>query len=501
MKQNTIKQLMFDDINNEIVEEPIKYWKNYEEVPEHIKNFIISTISSRIIYDIETKQYHCSKCLNKLDNKYYCSNCAKQLIIPKPSNSKYVIATSIKDIKKYNEYSYYYVFDIIDGQAIIYIFCSYTYYDSDLISIPYQTNNIKIKEVYHITNDGVTNLLTNIFYSFKEFDKSIEDDDFNFDLLDVFEFCNGESFLYTDNLYLLKNISFYQYTDIWELKEYFENKTFTLSSLTYYPIHFKTFEYLVKMKLYCLATTSANSINYKNNFKDTFGVDKKYYPLMKEIDIDSYKLAALRIYPTTDIDLINFISKDIFLFEKLAKYVDVSKVKKYLEKQNLDYYNIYEYYDYISCCNKLDLDLKDKQVLFPENFILEHDKLTAEMLIVTDPTINEKIKTLSNLLELNIYEDDKYIIFPADGINSLIDESSQMSNCVRNYCERISNNECQIYFMRYKDNVNKSLVTIEVQDGKIVQARTKFNELPTDEMNEVLKKWEKEIIPIINENN
>ena len=84
-------------------------------------------------------------------------------------------------------------------------------------------------------------------------------------------------------------------------------------------------------------------------------------------------------------------------------------------------------------------------------------------------------------------------------MDSLIDESSQMSNCVRNYCLDVSNNKCQIYFMRYKDAINKSLVTIEVQHGKIVQARTRFNELPTTEMDAVLKKWEKQIIPITNE--
>ena len=52
--------------------------------------------------------------------------------------------------------------------------------------------------------------------------------------------------------------------------------------------------------------------------------------------------------------------------------------------------------------------------------------------------------------------------------------------------------------MRNKENIDKSLVTIEVQDGKIIQAKMKFNELPTDEMNVVLKKWEKQIIPITN---
>lgn len=145
------------------------------------------------------------------------------------------------------------------------------------------------------------------------------------------------------------------------------------------------------------------------------------------------------------------------------------------------------------------LDMKDKQVLFPKEFIKEHDKITREFVITKDININERMKSLSNILDLNTYEDDKYIIFPADSVDSLINESSQMSNCVRNYCTIASNSECQIYFMRDKNNIDKSLVTIEVRNGKIVQARAKFNELPSDEINEILKRWEKQIVPIAND--
>ena len=50
------------------------------------------------------------------------------------------------------------------------------------------------------------------------------------------------------------------------------------------------------------------------------------------------------------------------------------------------------------------------------------------------------------------------------------------------------------------DEKNKKyfITDIEVRDGKIVQARTRFNEMPTEDMNVVLKKWEKHIIPITN---
>lgn len=487
---------MFDKDNN-IVEEPIRYWKSIDEVPENIKKFILDTVCSRTIYDVSTKQYYCSKCLKALDNNYYCSNCNMQCRIPILNKSKYVIYTNINDIKEYQENSKFFVFDIVDGEVLIYIFRVDTCYYNHRMYVPYQINKISIEEVYYVLNNKLVNLLNNNEVLFEDYSKEM-DDSYNYDLLDIFDLQVVNHYLYTDNLCELQRTLLYKYTFIWKLKNFFMDNNFTLSSLTYYPICCKQFEYLVKMKLYRLAATGSDVVKFDKNFKNTFGVDKKYYSFMKDIDISVSQLNALRICPTTNIDLINFISTDTFLFEELSEYVKVDKIKTYFEKEKLDYHNIYEYYDYIRCCKHLSLDMEDKNILFPKEFIRAHDKITGEMVIATDPKINERIHTLSNLLLLNKYEDDKYVIFPADSVESLIDESSQMSNCVRNYCLDVSNNECQIYFMRYKDNLSKSLITIEVRDGKIVQARAKFNELPSDEIIKVLRKWEKNIIPITN---
>ncbi len=493
---NKNKQMMFDKDNN-IVEEPIRYWKSIDEVPENIKKFILGTVCSRTIYDVSTKQYYCSKCLKALDNNYYCSNCNMQCRIPISNKSKYVIYTNINDIKEYQENSKFFVFDIVDGEVLIYIFRVDTCYYNHRMYVPYQINKISIEEVYYVLNNKLVNLLNNSEVLFEDYSKEM-DDSYNYDLLDIFDLQVVNHYLYTDNLCELQKTLLYKYTFIWKLKNFFMDNNFTLSSLTYYPICCKQFEYLVKMKLYRLAATGPDVVKFDKNFKNTFGVDKKYYSFIKDIDISVSQLNALRICSTTNIDLINFISTDTFLFEELSEYVKVDKIKTYFEKEKLDYHNIYEYYDYIRCCKHLSLDMEDKNILFPKEFIRAHDKITCEMVIATDPKINERIHTLSNLLLLNKYEDDKYVIFPAVSVESLIDESSQMSNCVRNYCLDVSNNECQIYFMRYKDNLSKSLITIEVRDGKIVQVRAKFNELPSEDEMKILKKWGRDIISITN---
>ena len=48
--------------------------------------------------------------------------------------------------------------------------------------------------------------------------------------------------------------------------------------------------------------------------------------------------------------------------------------------------------------------------------------------------------------------------------------------------------------MRNINKQNKSLVTVEVQDNKVVQSRIKNNYAPTTEQIKFLKKWEKDIL-------
>ena len=81
----------------------------------------------------------------------------------------------------------------------------------------------------------------------------------------------------------------------------------------------------------------------------------------------------------------------------------------------------------------------------------------------------------------------------------MIEEGSSQHNCLRTYISKYSNGNCQIYFMRKKNNSDKSFVTIEVKKNKIVQARAKFNEEPQDEIMKILRKWEMTLLSVENE--
>ena len=456
-------QLIYDyDFNNIIEDIKLEDIKPWNEIPNYIISDIKNTKDNLYLYDfIEDKNY-CSKCLKELDD-YYCNNC----------NIKYDINNNIF-IDSIDEYSFNYcVFDITD--KIILYKLEVTLLNNEF--------NIKTKSIYIVENNGLNDILNNKFYSYDKFN---EYDDFN----------TEEVYLYIDNLYKLKNNELYKYSNIWELKDYF-NHFINIKSITYYPVYLKQFEYLVKMKLYNLAIDGSELIDSGKTFKQRFKVDKKYYNFMKDINITSSELLSLQFYNTTDIELLRFINNNKYYLEDIINYINIKELKKYCDKLDMKY--LYEYSDYIKWCIKLGLDLNNKKILYPNNFIEAHDKLEKEIIIKNDSNIDKSIKKLSNILSLNTYEIGKYIIFPAKDIDDLIDESRQMHNCVRTYYEKYGNNESQIYFIRYKNSINESLVTIEVVNGKVVQARCKYNKDINAEMENTIKIWEKSLIKVENE--
>lgn len=495
--------LKFNDKFDGFIEEPMNYWKTLDEVPQNIKDFINETSNSIPIYDESNNKYYCPKCIEEITKQNKCPKCLKIFTL----HDKLKIE-NIKDIRTLSGNIYYYVFDINDNDVLLYLLWEHIDYRNPVAYLPYRNSKISIKSIYQILPTKIINITTNKHILYKEIEdvlirfanSSDEISDNDFDILDEFEFNKYEhQYLYTDNLIYLKNTSLYKYSNIWVLKDYLKENYFNLSSLIFYPVYYKEFEYLLKMKLFELAIDDSPDIKYKGNFKNTFGVDKKYYSFMKNINITGLQLEALKLYPTTDINMLNFIKDNLCLVKLILKYVDLEKALEYLKKQDLTINNLHEYGDYLRCCEEMKLNLKDHNILFPKHFIEEHDKITNEMVISKDPLIDKRIKDLADFLILNKYEDDKYIIFPADSINSLIDESSQQSNCVRTYCEMVSNNECQIYFMRYKNDIKKSFITIEVRNNKVVQAKARFNEEPTTEIMNIIKKWEQTLIPLSNE--
>ncbi len=498
-----MRQLKYDYDFNNIVDD-IKIW-NDDEIPVEVKEFINKISDSKIIYNQQTKKHHCPQCFQELSENYYCENCNMKIDIRKYDFPDIISVNDLEyGVSNTNEF-YYYVFDVDSEIPLLYEIKQsiYLYNTTHLLRI----SKINIDKVFLVNNDCLIELLTNKRYSYKEVIKEKEYaskliDAGDFDLLENEEqplselFFDHVGYLYVDNLLKLKS-TIYRYTFIWETTKYLKVHAISLHDITALPLTNPCFEYLVKYRLYNLAYGD-ELLEFKKTFKDTFGVEKSHLNFMVKNDIGYHELMILSFTGVEDIKLLRKLSQYCYVLRDISQTyrIKIIELINYFKKKHYKYDYLYEYADYIRMCNELKYNLKDKRTIFPDNLLKEHNKVFSQYEIVKDSIIEEKIINVGKVLQVNKYEDNDYIIYPAPTLQSMIDESFNQSNCLKSYCEKYSNGETNIYFMRDKKSINKSLVTIEVRDNKVVQARIKNNALPSNDLINIISVWEKKLIPI-----
>ena len=249
-----------------------------------------------------------------------------------------------------------------------------------------------------------------------------------------------------------------------------------------------SFELLSKLKLYSLARC-CDSFTNSGSFEKRFGVPKSYLPFMVEHNISYKGLHILQVVRKTDISLIKRIY-NLTCFDELMKYVDIEKAFA----MGLTVYNEHFYRDYLEMANTLGMNMKDKKVLYPVNIVESHNELLKQIEDIKQQEIIEKIKIRYEELKGNSYQDEKFAVFPASSMSSLILESQMQNNCVRTYGERYANHEVDLYFMRLLSNLEHSLVTIEVRGNEVVQCRIKNNASCTKEQMAFINKWERKVL-------
>lgn len=303
--------------------------------------------------------------------------------------------------------------------------------------------------------------------------------------------------IYMDNLEEISKGTIYEYAPLRVAIEYLRlykqvpNIVEILQKAKY-----KSFELLIKAGLYNLGINTPEKYDKKGNFYQRFGVEKDYYEFMKKHDISHCELLILNNIKRKNISLIREILKLLKENENnlmiLNDSVDLVKLNEYSKVQKN--WNLYSYLDYIQNMKKMNIPLT-KKILFPEDLNEAHDDSVKKVKIVNSELLSKNIKKRYIELKENVYKNDKYFIRPAKTIEDMKDEAKQQKNCVyKTYSENYGNGNTDIYFLRENDNPNKSLVTVEVNNKKIRQQYQKYNKAVTEEQEEFLKKWEKNII-------
>lgn len=148
------------------------------------------------------------------------------------------------------------------------------------------------------------------------------------------------------------------------------------------------------------------------------------------------------------------------------------------------YYILNEIYDYAKMMKKLSHKF-DK---YPRYFLSTHKIACRNYNRLKEQFDKEEFeKCIDKSMEKTIGD---YVFIYPESTQDIKDEAVSQNNCVASYIKRVINGECHILFMRHKDTPEDSLVTIEVRNNKIVQARQRYNTPCTPEQKEVIEQWE-----------
>lgn len=183
------------------------------------------------------------------------------------------------------------------------------------------------------------------------------------------------------------------------------------------------------------------------------------------------------------------------LQKKIEKYVPIQKLIKYILTQSDMRFS--DYNDYLEECHKLGMDMRDKKILFPADLKAAHRRTSEQIRIETDKKMEEDFR----IQERKIIPMDEpyifngYLIRPAECPEELHKESEALHHCVRTYVDKVAKGGSAILFIRKQEEPDQPLFTLELdKNRKIVQCRGLKNCSYPDDVGELIKHWEKDIV-------
>lgn len=490
MEQKNIDELMLNiDKKCKIP----KYWNEFIRKQSKNQNIIIK--------DTKNKECFCTNCNTTFDGKrlkvgqfFKCPNCKTDLKIHGSNYNKESFEKSVILLQRMNK------------QIIARVFEIYSYFENNNKKIIRDVN-----EYVRIIPGVGTFLGNNVYMNVYGYMGVYNENADKWWKYNGYR-CFTDFATYPYNKKKLIKGTKLEYAPLKEFREKFSQYNFldTLQIAAH-----DSFEILWKMKLYHLSI-DADKFNVEGSFYKRFKVPKSYLKFMQENDVSYRELRILQLLKNMELkDIIKYLQvytynystarflykhkileeytekfgslcRDMKILKKISEYVPLRKVVHY--EQGMQKLHIYK--DYLEMAKDLALNYKKKEDLFPENLIERHDELQKQFKIEAD--IRHCYGIYTRFLELSkyIYEDDKYIIFPANSSEEFVSEGNQQENCVNSrYSMPYINKETEIYFMRALNNINKSLVTIEFNENRVIQKEQKNHTNTTAEQDEFINKW------------
>lgn len=139
-----------------------------------------------------------------------------------------------------------------------------------------------------------------------------------------------------------------------------------------------------------------------------------------------------------------------------------------------------------------DMEVKPNE-RYPKSLKRDHDITVMNYRSQEDHITKKKFAKVVNDEEYsnNTYSNKKYSVCIPNEPKDLIKEGKGLHHCVASYVKDVINGKCKIYFIRDKEELDKSLLTVEVRRNEIIQVRGFGNRKPDDKEKCFINEWMK----------
>ncbi len=315
------------------------------------------------------------------------------------------------------------------------------------------------------------------------------------------------------------------------LKEYY----FADPTPLYVPRYLKEYlrypmlEYLVKLRLYRLATYVVYGENgqqfYGNQvlngngrtITEVLGVSKRYLPLLQEVNPGGLQLKLvkdlLREHIQPDVGLLKWCSENgVGNRDSLTiplRFMTAHKLMRYATEQfethrktsytSPGYYSmpnlLSDYADYLSMSEALDYDMKNSFVLFPRELKEAHDRVNdlsdTELSEAYDRKVAKDFKDLQGKYQ---FAGLGLVVVPPHSAKEIVAEGQKLHHCVGRYVKDVVLGKCVILFIRRSDAPDEPFCTVELKDGTVTQARIYDNGNPPPRVQKFMELWKQQVL-------
>lgn len=145
--------------------------------------------------------------------------------------------------------------------------------------------------------------------------------------------------------------------------------------------------------------------------------------------------------------------------------------------------------DILSDYARMSVEMDREFDKYPRYLKTAHDISAKNYRVNKSKVLSDKYEKVKESLKKMEYKDEEYCVLVPENLESIVREGSSLNHCVASYIEGVVAGEYAILFLRSVNEQDKSLVTVQVKDGRVLQARGQSNRPTSEEESKFLEKF------------